>query len=50
MAPVENAEIRTKNNIFGFPLISAQLYPGETGSGKIVDEIKNTGRKFFLSG
>jgi len=27
-------------------LISAQLYPGESGSGKIVDEIKKEGEKF----
>ena len=41
MEPVNNAEIRTKEGTnYGFPLISAQLKPGETGSGKIVDEIK----------
>ncbi len=41
MKPVENAEIRIKEHTkYEFPLISAQLKPGETGSGKIVDEIK----------
>ncbi|MEA2020632.1 MAG: ATP-binding protein [Patescibacteria group bacterium] len=41
MEPVENAEIRIKGKTnYGFPLVSAQLKPGETGSGKIVDEIK----------
>lgn len=41
MEPVNNAEIRVKENTsYGFPLVSAQLKPGETGSGKIVDEIK----------
>lgn len=40
MKKINNAEIRIKNNIQGFPLISAQLYPGQTGSGKIVEEIK----------
>jgi len=41
LEPVENAEIRFKQTHYGFPLVSAQLYPGETGSGKIVEEIKN---------
>lgn len=45
MKQVKNAEVRIKKNVHGFPLISAQLYPGETGSGKIVDQIKEkTGR------
>ena len=46
MMPVKNAEIRIKNNVFGFPLISAQLYPGETGSGKVVDEAKKRAEDF----
>ncbi len=46
MQPVQNAEIRIKNNVHGFPLVSAQLYPGETGSGKIVEEIKKRAEKF----
>jgi len=46
MVPVENAEIRVKNDVHGFPLVSAQLYPGETGSGKIVEEIKKRAEKF----
>jgi len=41
MEAVDNAEIRIKRTRYGFPLVSAQLYPGETGSGKIVDEIKD---------
>lgn len=40
MRPVENGEIRSKKSKHGFPLISGHLYPGETGSGKIVSEIK----------
>ncbi|MFW6109954.1 MAG: P-loop NTPase [Patescibacteria group bacterium] len=41
MNSVDNAEIRIKERTdYDFPLISAQLKPGETGSGKIVDEIK----------
>ena len=46
MKKVKNAEIRVKKNVYGFPLISAQLYPGETGSGKIVDQIKEKAEGF----
>lgn len=46
MKRIENAEIRIKKDVFGFPLISAQLYPGETGSGKIVDQTKERGEDF----
>jgi len=46
MEKIDNAEIRIKNNVFGFPLISAQLYPGETGSGKVVDELKKKAAEF----
>jgi len=41
-----NAELMVKNDLFGFPLVSAQLYPGETGSGKIVDQIKEKAESF----
>ena len=46
MKPIKNAEIRIKKDVFGFPLVSAQLYPGESGSGKIVDYIKQKAEKF----
>jgi len=46
MKPVENAQIRIKNDVGGFPLVSAQLYPGQTGSGKVVDEILFTASQF----
>jgi len=56
MKPVENAEIRIKKvhlrrgfggqAVYDFPLVSAQLYPGESGSGKIVDYIKQKAEKF----
>lgn len=55
MKAVKNAEIKIKevklNGLshftkVSFPLISAQLYPGETGSGKIVEEIKARAEKF----
>ncbi len=44
--PVNNGELRIKKTKYGFPLISAQLYPGESGSGKIVQEVKNLAKKF----
>ncbi len=40
MEDVENAELRVAHLDYGFPLVSAQLTPGHTGSGKIVDVIK----------
>ena len=43
---VENAEIRSVKTKYGFPLISAQLYPGETGSGKIVQELRKRADEF----
>lgn len=44
--PVENGEIRIKITAYGFPLVSAQLYPGESGSGKIVEELKRKAEEF----
>lgn len=38
--PVKNAEIRTRQTKHSFPLVSAQLYPGEAGSGKIVTQLR----------
>jgi len=46
MKRIKNAEVRIKNNVWGFPLISAQLYPGQTGSGKVVEEIKKRAENF----
>jgi MinD superfamily P-loop ATPase len=40
MQPLKNAELRIKDNVYGFPLISAQLTPGMVGSGRIVDAIR----------
>lgn len=39
--PASNGEIRVKHTTWGFPLISGLLYPGESGSGKIVQELRN---------
>ena len=44
--PVINGEIRIKTTKYGFPIISGHLYPGETGSGKIVTEIKQKAEEF----
>ena len=38
--PVENGEIRIKETMWGFPLVSGRLKPGETGSGRIVQELR----------
>ncbi|RJS83415.1 ATPase [Candidatus Bathyarchaeota archaeon] len=38
--PVTNGEIRIKETKWGFPLVSGQLKPGETGSGRIVQELR----------
>lgn len=43
---VENGEIKIKKTKYGFPLVLGQLYPGETGSGKIVDRAKEEALKF----
>lgn len=40
LTPVYNGEVRTSKTQFGFPLIHGQVYPGETGSGKVVDEVR----------
>ncbi len=37
---VKNGEIRFRNTKHGFPLVCAQIYPGETGSGKVVEELR----------
>jgi MinD superfamily P-loop ATPase len=46
LKPVQNGEIRIKKTRHDFPLVSGQLYPGETGSGKVVAEIKEEAEKF----
>ena len=46
LKPVQNGQIDVKKTKYGFILVSGQLFPGETGSGKIVSEIKNKAEKF----
>ncbi len=40
MEKVQNAFINTAQTMYGFPIISGQLKMGESGSGKIVAEVK----------
>lgn len=46
MKPVKSGEIKVKRTKYGFPLVSGQLYPGQTGSGKMVAEIKKEAESF----
>jgi len=41
-----NAEILVASTKYNFPLIYAQLHPGETGSGKVVEELRKTADNF----
>jgi len=40
LKPVQNGRIEIKKTKYNFPLVSGQLFPGETGSGKVVTEVK----------
>ena len=44
--PVKNGEIRINTTKYNFPLISGKLYPGKSGSGKIVEELKRRAEEF----
>ena len=44
--PVRNGELRVKWTKYGFPLVSGQLFPGETGSGKIVEQLRKKAEEF----
>lgn len=46
MKVFQNGEIREKKTSYGFRLISGRLFPGESGSGRVVDEIKNYAENF----
>jgi MinD superfamily P-loop ATPase len=43
---VTNAEIMIKKTDWGFKLVSGQVYPGASGSGKIVQELRKKAEKF----
>ena len=44
--PVKNGEVRVKRTKYGFPLVYGQLYPGESGSGKIIEQLKKRAENF----
>jgi MinD superfamily P-loop ATPase len=46
MKPVKNGAIKVKKTKYGFNLIVGQLFPGETGSGKIVEVLKKEAEKY----
>jgi len=46
LKPVQNGRIEVRKTKYSFPLISGQLFPGETGSGKVVTEVKKEAEKF----
>jgi MinD superfamily P-loop ATPase len=46
LKPVKNGELRLKKIEYGFPLVSGQLYPGEAGSGKIVEQLRKKAENF----
>lgn len=46
MVKVRSGEIMFRKTKYGFTLMSGQLYPGETGSGKIVDEVRKEAEKY----
>lgn len=46
MSPVKNGEIRVRKTKYGFDLVTGQLFPGETGSGKVVAEIRKKADEF----
>lgn len=43
---VKNGEIRVNTSKYNFPVISGKLYPGEAGSGKVVEELKREVEKY----
>lgn len=43
---VKNGELRFKQTKHSLPLVSGQLYPGETGSGKIVEVLREKAKGF----
>ncbi len=48
MVSQKNALLRVRNDAGGFPLVSGQLYPGESGSGRVVDRLMERAEKFNL--
>jgi MinD superfamily P-loop ATPase len=46
---VENAHIGYCITRYGFPIVSAQLMPGSSGSGKVVSKVKEKARSLAIS-
>jgi MinD superfamily P-loop ATPase len=46
LKPIMNGEIMIKKTNWGFPLISGQVYPGASGSGKIVQKLRKKAENF----
>lgn len=46
LKPAQNGEMKVKQTKYGFPLVSGNFFPGETGSGKVVAEIKKEADRF----
>ncbi|WP_455277132.1 nucleotide-binding protein [[Eubacterium] cellulosolvens] len=46
LRPITNAEIMIKKTDWGFKLISGQVYPGASGSGKIVQKLRKKAELF----
>ncbi len=46
LVPVKNGQINIKKISEDFTLVSGQLFPGETGSGKVVSELKEKAEIF----
>ena len=45
LTKVKNGEIKTKKTPYGFTLITGELFPGETGSGEVVDKTREMAGK-----
>ncbi len=46
LKPVQNGEMIIVATKYGFPLITGILFPGETGSGKVITEIKKEADRY----
>lgn len=46
LKPIQNGRMEIKKTKYKFSLVSGQLFPGETGSGKVVSEVKEEAEKF----
>ena len=47
LKPVINGELQVTQTKWRFPLVSGQIYPGATGSGKIVQQLRRKAEQFY---